>query len=507
MKNILLILPLFLLFCCSIFGQVRPTGLIFDNQEYQKTPLQPNFSGAKYDEVKLQVDLKKYCPIPGDQGELASGVGWATGYGLLTISRAIQLDLTDRSEITRKANSALFIYNQIKPQGTDGGASLHDAMQLLKDQGSCLSSSFDVNVGNSNILPSADQKSQAREFSIADYVALFRSGAPDKVKIKKIQQSLSVDKPVVIGMKITSSFFSISSNDQFWNPSNLELEDDSFDEGGHAMVVVGYQDGGYFEVMNSFGPTWGNKGFIKIKEAVFAQLCQYAFNIALHKGNLNHTNIATNNQVATTYSPLTGTFEFKALAKDPSDAFLFKKDNLGNTLSDPYGNPFPEYYQPPIQLKQREGIYSFYNPIKSGTAFQLIAREIPESKYIYVFSIDANNNLSAHFPKKETRVSSFIPDPTAELIIPSRSNILKIEKGKDDLIILFSNIEIKDYHERLERINGFIGANTFEKMRHGFKDLLFDPSYINYQSNAMSFSTNPGSLGSIVPIILSGEGR
>ena len=34
--------------------------------------------------------------------------------------------------------------------------------------------------------------------------------------------------------------------------------------GGHAMVVVGYDDdkyGGAFEILNSWGTYWGNKGF------------------------------------------------------------------------------------------------------------------------------------------------------------------------------------------------------------------------------------------------------
>ena len=130
LRNVALIL-LSLITLTSLCAQ--GTGLLVSDEQYQKVPLLPTYSGVKYTEVPVKVNLKKYCPVPGDQRQTGSCVGWAVGYGVLTIQRAIQSNTTDQALITQQANSAAFLYNQVRRNNTDctEGAYLEDALTLL----------------------------------------------------------------------------------------------------------------------------------------------------------------------------------------------------------------------------------------------------------------------------------------------------------------------------------------------------------------------------------------
>ena len=51
---------------------------------------------------------------------------------------------------------------------------------------------------------------------------------------------------------------------------------------GHAMVVVGYNHfNKEFELMNSWGPDWGDGGFIKVKYDDFLKRCIIAYQITM----------------------------------------------------------------------------------------------------------------------------------------------------------------------------------------------------------------------------------
>ena len=112
------------IFCCNtVLAQEEddfrdfPTGMILDEEEdktYHSKPRRARYDSKKFTELPLRVNLKPYCPLVGDQGEINSCVGWATGYGALTIQQAIENGWTDKRMITKNAHSALFIYNQIK---------------------------------------------------------------------------------------------------------------------------------------------------------------------------------------------------------------------------------------------------------------------------------------------------------------------------------------------------------------------------------------------------------
>ena len=78
-----------------------------------------------------------------------------------------------------------------------------------------------------------------------------------------LKTALSVGMPVILCMYTPSSFHKVKGD--LWTPQITDRVDPG---SGHALIAVGYDEnkyGGAIELMNSWGETWGNKGFIWVK--------------------------------------------------------------------------------------------------------------------------------------------------------------------------------------------------------------------------------------------------
>lgn len=88
------------------------------------------------------------------------------------------------------------------------------------------------------------------------------------ISIRAIKEHLAKDAPVVIGMMVGGSFMQPMMGKELWTPTDEDRSQMGF--GGHAMCVIGYDDRrvakyangesytGAFQIMNSWGPEWGN---------------------------------------------------------------------------------------------------------------------------------------------------------------------------------------------------------------------------------------------------------
>ena len=126
----------------ALCAQDFNSGLLLDDD--QETPLLADF-GEKFDKVtELFIDLKPYAPIPQDQGELPSCVGWSVGYGALTIMAAQAKNWVNDNFITGQAFSPHFIYNQLVEDKNCmyAGASFPSAFKLLEEKGICKKKNF-----------------------------------------------------------------------------------------------------------------------------------------------------------------------------------------------------------------------------------------------------------------------------------------------------------------------------------------------------------------------------
>ncbi len=470
------ILTIALFFTISVsLCYTQTTGLLLSDERYMSIPVLPSYSGTKYNEVPIRVSLRKYCPVPGDQQQMGSCVGWAVGFGAYTIMQAQSQSLSDAAIITQKAHSAAFIYNQIKLDSKDctAGAYIEDALELLKTTGDCLEQSFNYKKVDCTTIPSKTYLEEAERYRIADYATVFSINEPPKTKVAKACKVLATQTPIVVGIGITSDFLEIPPGTRIWQPAQNNTPISY-----HAMVLVGYDNvEKEFELMNSFGTSWGNNGFIKIKYEDFEQLCRYAYIMLPDVGNQFAENTASKNLTPTNpLEELTGSFAFRKPA-----GYLNTSD----------GEEIPFFEEVNTRWNSQERIYNTKTPyFEVGEIFQLVAREIPRGKYAYVFSKSNTSDVKLHFPKqfRNDRIAGFVLEKTVEIIIPSEETALQlVEPGIDYLCIVYSSVAINDIEERLKKINPDITYFP-SHVRSAFSDIIISDDQVRFSENTMSFS-------------------
>ncbi|MBK9337885.1 MAG: C1 family peptidase [Lewinellaceae bacterium] len=361
--------------------------MLVSDKRYSQLPLLPTYSGAKYNEIPVRVNLKKYCPVPGDQRQTGSCVGWAVGYGIFTIQWAILNNTTDQARITQEANSAAFIYNQVRRSQTDctDGAYLEDALTLLKEQGDCLEKTFNYERYSCLDRPGSDEVTEALGYRAQDFAAVFALDEDPKAKVGKACKILATKTPIVVGIGVTKSFFEVLPGAVFWNPEDAEPI-----VGYHALVVTGYNSvEKYFDLLNSFGPSWGQNGFVRLAYDDFERLCRYAFIIvpdATALPNPTPANAATDQPKAVRHS-LSGEFVFRRPA---------------GFVTTEQGDELMYFEEVETRLEDAEaGLYTTaQSSFRVGDVFQLVARDVPGGRYIYVFGW-TNRHTKPAFPQKK----------------------------------------------------------------------------------------------------------
>lgn len=472
----------FLILAANLLSAQRPTGLLVSDEKYREVALLPTYSGAKYNEIPLRVSLKKFCPVAGDQGDIGSCVGWAVGYGAMTILRARLESWTDAAQITSRAHSAAFVFNQVRLDDPlcQKGAYIEDALRLVQEQGDCLESTFNFNLGGCAQLPSLASTAEASQYRISDYAAVFEPGETGKSKVGKVCKILASQTPVVVGLGLPESFWNIQPGQALWDPS----EQDTL-VGFHAMVLVGYDNiEKRFDLFNSFGPGWGQGGFIRIPFDDFERLCRYAYVLV--------PEAAPQALLEEVKYPLTGEFAFRRPV---------------GYLESPDGREIPFFEE---VLTRQDAVAGAYRPVQGaypvGEAFQLVARQIPEGRYVYVFSQGPESPVRLHFPKEAYagRTADFVLGKTAEIILPSEETALQLSSpGVDYLCVLYSYQKIPDIETRIAVVESGQGAFA-DRVAIAFADLLIPAGQVRFDPYKMSFqaTARPGAGQVAVSLIL-----
>ncbi|MBX2892947.1 MAG: hypothetical protein KF734_18700 [Saprospiraceae bacterium] len=476
-------ISLSLLFAIPSALTAQSTGLLVSDERYGQLAVLPTYNGAKYTEIPVRVSLKKYCPVPGDQRQTGSCVGWAVGYGAFTIQRAILNNSTEQARITQEANSAAFIYNQVRRGQADcaDGAYLEDALTLLKEQGDCLERTFNYEQYSCHDKPGPDEAAEASSYRAQDFAAVFALDEDPKAKVGKACRILATKTPLVVGVGVTKSFFEVLPGAVSWNPAETEPI-----VGYHALVLVGYNSvEKYFDLLNSFGPSWGQNGFIRLAYDDFERLCRYAFVIvpdavavATFADSTPQPSARTlaNQQMATRY-PLSGEFVFRRpagfVATEQGDELMYFEE-VETRLQD-----------------AKTGLYVTAQPsFRVGEVFQLVAREVPRGRYVYVFSQGPDGTLNQHFPRKKDAVASagFMLDRAVEIVVPDEEHLLQLSlPGDDYLCILYSHTQLPDFEQRLRQIAQTDGDFP-RRVRTVFSDLLISAPHIQFSAERMAFA-------------------
>ncbi len=249
-------------------------GLKLDAQAYQSAKQFDPTEKEGFTETKLpsKISYRSYTPMVMNQGEVATCVGWAVSYAQLSTQQNIKMEVTDLDQRIFRAMDPNYVYCHIRGYNDDWcqeGSSMQDALEVLKTNGTKTWLSDPWLHCNSVSTEFADN--QASYYAISGYEAV-----PHDELVKNVKSALSYKYVVSIGVQLTESFengAAVSAG--IWLPKYGETF-----TGGHAMCVVGYDDfryGGSFEVMNSWGEEYGDKGFVWIKYDDFAELVTEAY--------------------------------------------------------------------------------------------------------------------------------------------------------------------------------------------------------------------------------------
>lgn len=251
-----------LTFFSSISAQEKGTGLVFVSEaEYKKIPLA---STAMMGNLPANKDLSQWFPTPGDQGDQGSCVAWAVGYGLKAYQEAVE---RKQNQNNLMKFSPAYIFNQIKISDCKNGSSIMRALDLLKQEGVASIDQFPYNPLDCSRQPNVADKNSARPYAIAEWRTVPIGNEAE------VKSHISSGFPVVIGMFVDDGFMQLRNNETYqWAQGN--------ERGGHAMVVVGYDDSRQaFKVLNSWGTNWGTGGYGWISYTAFKNRVKEAYSV------------------------------------------------------------------------------------------------------------------------------------------------------------------------------------------------------------------------------------
>jgi hypothetical protein len=219
--------------------------------EYEKVPVwRPE--EEKAGDVP-RVDLRKWLPPVGNQGNEGSCVGWAVAYACKSYLEA--RDRQWRPNRTGRVFSPAFIYNQIN-HGKDLGSSLQDALRLVVAKGCATLATMPYREGRYRTRPSAAAFREAARYRSYRWYRL-QTGT-------QVRTALRQGHVVVITVATNPLFnqgqFRVYTARQK-RAGEAQLVRGA-QPGCHAMCVVGYDDRRHcFLIMNSWGTAWGDQGF------------------------------------------------------------------------------------------------------------------------------------------------------------------------------------------------------------------------------------------------------
>lgn len=207
------------------------------------------------------IDLRSKCPPIRNQGSQGSCTGFSSA-SAVTFQRMAQGELPNPPGDMQVA-SPEYIYSLTrKTEGTfpsDVGASIADTVVTIEQEGSCaeLYMVYDQNIYNQ--LPSAlaiadGQKKKAIQYSVIN-----------NNDLNLVDLALSNGYTVLIGITVYSSFEGpIPASNGIIPYPNMQTESVL---GGHAIEIIGkipvpgIPNKRRYPFKNSWGPSWGDKGY------------------------------------------------------------------------------------------------------------------------------------------------------------------------------------------------------------------------------------------------------
>jgi hypothetical protein len=491
MKAIKIIFQISIIFLFALKVQAQ-TGWNEDDEEpLEITPKNPvPSSGEKGQKSITSTDLTQGIPRLRiiNQGSVESCVSWSICYYAYTIQRARLDRETDPQRMQAIALSAMFPFKRLRPNECNRGLSISKTAKFLLDFGNLPYQRYPTNQCNIPISPTMITEA-GRNKPITNYQLIF-SNEVDKdptARYKKVLDEIIFSKrPVVVGMKIWEDNLRAvnSGDDYYYRPTNKGKTPSK-----HAVTVVGFDiNRRAFKILNSWGSEFGDNGIFWMRLEDFGNEAVIGYSLVL---------------------PDRKTFGTKGdeMALGGKFDFLYQ-DNV----SDKFENAQPYHVSNGLyQLNKRNW--------KVGQFFQLATNNDYSGQSLCVFSIDAQNEVTIHWPLNEAKDnnqtqtdnddfglgnSDQMPNRNYRMVIPNEDSALMIEKpGTDYLCVLYSdNSLIQDLPKIIRNIKNSSNTDVPSRIRNALGNRLINPSQVDFQSSGMSFSLNGATSGDTVPMIL-----
>jgi C1A family cysteine protease len=202
--------------------------------------------------VPEKVDLRPFCGPVKNQKDLGACTGFTfAGFRELLLRKQFEnepsADYISNDEIL----SPLYVYYKEREEegtiGADEGASLRTGCKVLTKYGVCPEREYPYAPKDYQKKPDISDDNDAQHFRTATYHRLRT--------LEDMKVCLLHGYPVAIGFRIYPSF-DVDERGVMTLPSPTEV-----DEGGHAVLVVGFDDSrNVLIVRNSWGDDWGDNG-------------------------------------------------------------------------------------------------------------------------------------------------------------------------------------------------------------------------------------------------------
>ena len=414
----------------NAFSSLFSTGLDMDEKVYDKAEVFEPLADNIKNPMPEKVSLLAYAPKRLNQGQQGSCVGWSSGYAARTILHS-KATGENPNNVTF---SPSYVYNQIALEGCQG-TYLQKAMELMYNNGALPFSKFAYNENACHQQPSRAQIDEAIKYRTKGFNRLSKGGNNYETDLLAIKQNLAQGAPVVIGMMVGGTFMSNMRGKSLWTPSASDYDARGF--GGHAMCVIGYDDyktkeEGAFEIMNSWGESWGKKGVFWIRYSDFEHFNREAY----------------------------GLYPMGSSEKFTSEKL---KAEIGLVV-----NKTGKYV--PFRYK---GGMTFQNtqPLKVDQDFKIEITNSIEC-YVYVFGEETDGSSYTLFPY--TQKHSPYCGITGTRLFPRDYSLYPDNSGKKDHVAIVISKQKLDYNKLNAAINSNPGGTYEAKLYNTLKDELID---------------------------------
>jgi len=474
MKRVCLILCVVFL-SVSLYSQEYVTGLNFSKDKYEEITESVPLVTRSITSIPRKFSIKAYSPTPGNQGRQPSCVGWASGYGARTISNAIKNNWENNTtKINQNTYSPAFVYNLIKFKGDDNckrGSYIADAMKLLNTYGVLPLKDFAYNAANCKSKPSEYGLKIAKKNTILSYERLARWDNPDNL-VGKVKKAIANKNPVVIGMQVSSTFYKAKGA---WVGTHTGKP------GGHAMVVIGYDDdkyGGAFEILNSWGTNWGNNGFIWVRYADFKANTKTAYVLIDKTKKKENININDN------YAGVSGELTLK----------LSNGNNMVATLSKDASRNFNI-------VKAVKTTYRIDKNYTSGTQFRIYLKS-KQKGYVYLIGYGSSDkSVNKLYPFE--KFSDYFNYTDSEIALPNEDYFIEFDSnpGRDILCVLYSKEKLDI--DKIVRSAKYGSGDFVSRVKKALQYKMYKGTDIAFQDNKIAFATkSSNSSAKVVPIFI-----